>query len=96
MTDQEKIHAAAMEPMMCPITEATIPKWHVRDFKAGVEWRDKNPSPEVEAIAHHLHAILANLERFQSLTLSVNQITFVSELRRSLAAYKQQMGEDDE
>lgn len=58
MTDQERIEKAAKDYNFKAYYGGAVPAWMIeRDFKAGVAWRDANPSSEVEALVRALEKI---------------------------------------
>lgn len=83
MTDQEKIEAEASELWERIRTGDIFPIPHAKSvFKAGVAWRDRNPSPEVEAIVHWVKDLV-----------ELNGLSEESELHHALAAYEKARGE---
>lgn len=59
MTDEEKIEQAANQYGIysAPINDREAQVQLAVDFEAGVQWRDKNPSPEVLKLVEALKAI---------------------------------------
>lgn len=55
-TDQQRIEEAALNTCIVPDHdgEPAQDQWAYDRFKAGIEWRDKNPSPAVEGMRNQL------------------------------------------
>lgn len=60
--DQAAIEAAALDACVVPDSngEPAQDQWAYDRFKAGVAWRDRNPSPAVKGLVEALNNMLEN------------------------------------